>query len=230
MKADIITEGSRLAGKAGEEFFKHYCQTNNIEFKESTKEEDYGLGIDCWADGIPTDVKNTEELFFLQIYIDSTSINVRHPFKPSSKALQYAVVKASSDDIKNGTLIEIVGIKERLIRDYVKDDLSYGKFIKTLFDMEGKKAKDYGVSIAQAAFKIKALLTGYLKPGAGITYAEITGESKEISFKLTKGKVKVVTQEQSKDISSILDKYRKKANDNITTNISQEEVIIKVEI
>ena len=58
-----IPEESIKKGDLGVAFVKQLCEDNSIEFIGASKEEDLTLGIDCYIDGHPTDVKNTSAVY-----------------------------------------------------------------------------------------------------------------------------------------------------------------------
>lgn len=89
-KKDIINPNDVKFGEQGVTLVKQWCVENNLTFKEASKQEDYHDGIDCYINEIPTDVKATEKLYFLQLY--ENKINIRKPFHSKTKSTHIAKV------------------------------------------------------------------------------------------------------------------------------------------
>lgn len=216
----IITPYNKDKGDVGVDYAEQYFTNLAITFKRASKLQDYEQGIDCFINKFPTDVKNTNDIFICQIMTEDGRINTRHPFKKNSKVTHYCVVNVPKDDITKGKMIEHIPIKERLLRDFVKDEANLEKLYKQLQELDGKSMKDFGISQSQACFKIKQLILPFLQDNIGLTYVEPSEADGEISFRLRKGKKREVT-EQNLDIKSILSKFKKEEKKSIT-----EEIIV----
>lgn len=215
----IITPYAKQAGDLGVDFAEQYLIKEGKVFKRASKLQDVEQGIDCFIDAIPTDVKNTSDVYCCQIMIDTGKINTRHPFKKNSKVTHYCVVNVSKDDPTKGKFIEHVNIKERLLRDFVKDEVNLKGFYKQLQELDKKNMKDFGISQSQACFKIKQLLLPFLKPATGLSYVEPTEADGEISFRVYKSKKKINTTPVNLDIKSILSKYKREEKPDLGENI-----------
>lgn len=227
--AKIITPYSKNKGDVGVDFTEQYLTKEGKIFKRASKIQDLEEGIDCFIDKIPTDVKNTNDIFICQIMTDDGKINTRHPFKKKSKVTHYCIVDVPIDDVTKGNFIEHVNIKERLLRDFIKDEANLKLFYKQLQGLEGKNMKDFGISQSQACFKIKALLLPFLKDNIGLSYAEPEDAEGEISFKLFKSKKrKVNTTPTNFDVKSILAKYKKK--DEAIPNLKENIITIDINL
>jgi len=226
-----ITPYHKDKGDIGVDFAELYLTTEGKEFKRASKLQDMEQGTDCFIDGIPTDVKNTNDIFICQIMTDTGRVNTRHPFKKKSKATHYCVVNVPIDDASNpvtkGKFIEHVNIKERLLRDFIKDETNLKAFYKQLQDLENKNMKDFGVSQSQACFKIKQLILPFLKPDVGLSYVEPTDADGEISFRLYKSKKKINNEPTNLDVKSILSKFK---TNNANTSPSTGENIITINV
>lgn len=217
----VIAQYNKDKGDVGVDFAEQSLLKEGKTFVRASKLQDLEKGIDCFIDKIPTDVKNTNDIFVCQIMTETGRINTRHPFKKHSKVTHYCVVDVPKNDITKGKFIEHINIKERLLRDFVKDEESLTNLYKQLQGLEGKNMKDFGISQSQACFKIKQLILPYLKDNIGCSYVEPCEADSEISFKLVKLK-KRVTTEQNLDVKSILAKFKK---DNPPTDNSEEKII-----
>lgn len=215
----IITPYSKTAGDIGVDFAEQHFIKEGSSFVRASKLQDLEQGIDCFINKIPTDVKNTLDVYCCQIMTDTGKINTRHPFKKNSKVTHYCVVNVPSDDPAKGKFIEHINIKERLLRDLVKDEASLKGLYKELQALDKKDMKDYGISQSQACFKIKQLLSPYLKPEATISYVEPAEADGEISFRIYKSKRKVNNTPANLDIKSILSKYKTEEKPNSGENI-----------
>lgn len=205
----IITPEHQAAGDAGVKFIEQYSLNQGWKYEKTSITLDLEQGIDCLLNSHPTDVKNTPDIYICQIFTDSGKINVRHPFKKTSKVTHYAVVSVKLGDITKGKFIEHVEIKERLLRDYISKSKDIKEFYKQLQGLEGKKMKEFGISQSQACLNIKKLLLPFLNTNSNITYTEPTEAEGEISFRLHKTKVsKVPLVAPNLDIKSILAKHK----------------------
>ncbi len=204
----IITPYAKSKGDIGVDFAEQQYTKDGITFKRASKLDDLEKGIDCFINKIPTDVKNTPDIFVCQIMTEDGRINTRHPFKKNSKVTHYCVVNVPKDDMTKGKLVEHIAIKDRLLRDIVKDETALKGLYKTLQSLEGKHMKDFGISQSQACFKIKQMIMPFLKSDVGCSYAEPTAAEGEISFRLYKSKKKGPTAPQNLDIKSILAKFK----------------------
>lgn len=213
----IITPYSRSKGDAGVDFAEKHLTAEGKKFIRASKLQDLEEGIDCFIDSIPTDVKNTSDIYFCQILTDTGKINVRHPFKTNSKVTHYCIVDVPFKGKSESKFIEHINIKERLLRDFIKNEESLKNFYLTLKGLEKKNMKDFGISQSQACLKIKQLFLSFLKPDIGLSYAEPDSADGEISFRLFKAKPsKKKLEPTNLDIKSILSKYKKETETNPT--------------
>lgn len=212
-----ITPYSKSKGDAGVDFAEKHLKEEGKVFARASKLQDLEEGIDCFIDSIPTDVKNTNDIYICQILTDTGKINVRHPFKSNSKVTHYCIVDVPLKGKSEPKFIEHINIKERLLRDFIKDEANLKEFYKTLKGLEKKNMKEFGISQSQACLKIKQLFLSFLKPDIGLSYAEPDSAEGEISFRLFKSKSSKKSSEPTNlDIKSILSKYKKETEDKPT--------------
>jgi hypothetical protein len=216
----IIPEEFLKKGNQGVAFIKQMCEKNKIKFVLASKKEDLTLGIDCYIDEIPTDVKNTEDIYICQILLNTGTVNVRHPFKTNSKATHYAVCKVAAD-LNKGKLIEHVNIDERLLRDFIKDKENLKAFKQAIQTLQNKKIKELGLHLNHACINIKSQISKFLKEDIGLSYDEPTQAENEISFKFYKKRKTKQVGEKNLNIKSILSQYKKET-------LSEEIIIIKI--
>lgn len=216
-----IPKKSLEQGQVGEGFIERHCQDNNIPYKKATRSEDLKEGIDCYVDNIPTDVKNTKDVFLCQVIRESGLINTRHPFKTSSKSTHYYFVNVKSD--LTGELIEHISIDKKLLRDFIKSEEDLIRFKNYLQSIDGKHISEFGISEAQAAFKIKQVLVSFCKSSANISYNDPKEGVDEISFKLYENKS---TSNKESNTQSILDRFKNKSSDNKPVESKKENIII----
>lgn len=217
-----------IFGIAGEVFTESYCRQNKIKYKKAKKEEDLTLGIDCYIgeNKIPTDVKNTTDIFFLQILEDGI-FNARHPFKKHSKATHYFFVDV--DGTGQGKFIEHVEIKEKLLRDLIKDEENLNKLYTYLRFLDQTSYKKIGDNLAVAAFKIKKEVLKFCKSSVNVIYNEPVGGNTEVSFKLVMVKKKQTPSIQS--INAIRNSIKEKLKETDSTKPEpQKENIIVIKI
>ena len=162
------------------------------------------LGIDCYIgkDNYATDVKNTKDIYVCQIFASTGIINSRHPFKKNTEATHYCVVNVSETQEE---FIELVEIKTRLLRDYIKDEESLTKLYSLLQSFDQKHFKEKGLfsensalHLEQGCIHLKNLIKPLLKPNVFIVYPTITEDIQEISFKITKSLDKPVVVKEVK--------------------------------
>lgn len=208
-KEEIFKGINNNLGNLGQEFAKDFFAQHSIPFKEASKQEDLEYGIDCYIgkDNFPTDIKNTKDIYICQIYLENGIINSRHPFKKNTKATHYCVVNVSETEKK---FIELIEIKQRLLRDYISGEENLKTLYRILqkFDKQHYQTKDlFGsgapLHLEQGCIQLKNLIKPLLKSDTYIVYPEITDDSKEISFKLTKKVEKTEHKKQvEKDIKN----------------------------
>ena len=217
-----IPEEYAKIGELGVAFIKQLCETNDIEFIAASKKEDLRLGIDCYVDGSPTDVKNTEDIYVCQIMLETNTVNVRHPFKEDSQATHYAVCKVKGD-ITKGKFIEHVDIEERLLRDFIKNKKSLTLFKQVLFNLQDKRVAELGLHLNHACINIKSQLTPFLKENIGIGYEEPQFSEREISFKIYKKRKSKDKGPVNLDVKSILTQFK-------SSGLAPVEEIITIKI
>ena len=221
MKMKKVPKKSLDQGKAGEEFVEKHCQDKNIPYKKATHSEDLKEGVDCYIDNIPTDVKNTKDIFLCQIMRESGLINTRHPFKTNSKSTHYYFVNVKPD--LTGELIEHILIDKKLLRDFIKSEEDLTRFKNYLQSIDGKHISEFGISEAQAAFKIKQVLISFCKSSANISYNDPKEGSSEISFKLYENKT---TSTKESNTQSILERFKNKSSENKSVEVKKENIIV----
>lgn len=221
IKMKKIPKKSLDQGKAGEEFVEKHCQENNISYKKGSRSEDLKEGIDCYINDIPTDVKNTKDIFLCQIMRESGLINTRHPFKTNSKSTHYYFVNVKPD--LAGELIEHILIDKKLLRDFIKSEEDLIRFKNYLQSIDGKHISEFGISEAQAAFKIKQVLVSFCKSNANISYNDSKESSNEISFKLYENKVISIKESNTQ---SILDRFKNKSSEKKPIESKKENIIV----
>lgn len=221
IKMKKIPKKSLGQGKVGEEFVRQHCQDNNIPYKKATYAEDLKEGVDCYINDIPTDVKNTKDVFLCQIMRESGLINTRHPFKTNSKSTHYCFVNVKAD--LTGELIEHISIDKKLLRDFVKSEEDLTRLKSYLQSIDGKHISEFGISESQAAFKIKQVLVSFCKSNANISYNDPKEGVEEISFKLYQN---TVSSSKESNTQSILDKFRNKSTETKPIEDKKENIII----
>lgn len=224
--AKTIKKSALEVGERGVECTKQFCKANNIPFVKASRDQDLQDGIDCFVDGVPTDVKNTEDIYFINVDVKYGTINTRHPFKKNSLATCYAMVKASETEEK---FIEHTNINILLGRDFLKEDKveEFKTFLQTL-DQTHFSAFERSVSLSQFCWKVKEyVLKNFVKGSTKVLYPTISNETEqtEISMRLVKGK-----GEGSTGIShSALTKTLMDAVDRQgTVRVVNKKIIIKV--
>jgi len=175
--------GKNLKGIVGEDFVRKYCKKNNINFEKTEKEQDRLEGVDCYMDGIPTDVKNTEFIYFLHISFTG-DILVRHPFKINSKATHYCFVDVNNKG--DGFFKEFVPVRTFLLNNYFEDVKHLNSFFKYLKEIDGKEYITKGYSVEQAAFTIKKEILEFLKDDIGVSYEMKNDKHDVVVFRLCK--------------------------------------------
>ena len=187
MAKKIIPESSYIISEEGVDYLKEHCVLNGLEFKLATQEEDLKYGIDCYVDNIATDVKNTDAIYFLQIFLIDGIINVRHPFKKNTKAVQLAQCK--KDKNKQIADIKIIPINDLLLINYFRSQDLLNEFKEYLQDLDRKEYKaTKAVSIAQFLFLTKEYIQNtFLKDNVKIYYNNVAEATDEISMKMVVG-------------------------------------------
>jgi len=181
-KIDIINPSDVKFGEQGVAIVKEWCETNKLLFKEASKKEDYHDGIDCFINEIPTDVKATEKLYFLQLY--DNKINVRKPFHSKTKSTHIAKVNVDKKTVEH------LHFHDYLEFDFFKTKEEKDKFLKILHSMENKLWSEYHkpvVSPKQFLFVIKTELQELVIEGVSIYYEE-NDKYNETSMYLVKKK------------------------------------------
>jgi hypothetical protein len=215
-----IPEKYLKIGNQGVDFAQKYFEEKNISFIKTTKEEDIVTGVDCYIDNIPVDVKNTKDLYICQIHKNTSLVNVRHPYKNTSKATHFCFVQVSE---KKQEFIEMIEIREKLL-EYFDSEEKLNSFLAELQNLDQTPFIQHGVTLAQACYKIKMLLQSYLNSSSLISYIEPSAHIDEISFKLVKRK-KLTSTDSAKEV---LNKYKDKIK---TTTVDKPiEEIIKIKI
>lgn len=224
-----ITDNSY--GEAGENFASLHFAGKSIPFKKATRTEDLTLGIDCYIgeEEHPTDIKNTDEIYVCQILVNTASVNTRHPFKAGSKATHYCVVEVDPKKVDKGMFKELTPIKERLIRDFIKDEKHLEEFYAKLQNIDGKAFKEFG-HLTQACIRIKLSLLMHCKDGVTVSYPDVKELTEDISFKLIKRKTMVIKTPATKEsLQAVLNKLKVQKEIKPQVNVFKENIItIKV--
>ena len=222
MKEHIRNE----SGELGEVFAKEYCEQKNIPFKKATKTEDMRYGIDAYINNLPTDIKNTKDIYFLQMS-DDGEFNTRHPFKEETKASHYFFVNVGKE---HKGFIEFVGIKEKLLRDFFKDEKSLNFFLNFIKELDNQFYNKFGNNYTEASLTLKQMLLPYLKENITISYEE--PKDKTISFKLKKKEEVQITKKTIVNAKSLIQKNLQKMKLQVSNPkgqmVEEEVVIIKV--
>lgn len=186
MAKKIIPIESLKKGEEGVEFLREHCVLNALSFKEATTEEDLHFGIDCFIEEKGTDVKNTPDLYFLQVYVESGKINIRHPFKKQTRAEQLAQIKMNKQGERE---VLISNIKELLSSDYCKSEEHYDRLKEYLQSMEKQHWNCKGhVSLAQFLFKVKEYISSvFLKENVKVLYQGPGEGVEECSMRMVLG-------------------------------------------
>lgn len=201
-KEKIFKSINNTYGDLGQAFAKEFFEQHSIEFKEASKKEDLEFGIDCYIgkDKFASDIKNTKDIYVCQIYVENGIINSRHPFKKNTKATHYCVVSVNETEQR---FIELIEIKQRLLRDFIKNEESLKvlysllqKFDQTDYRTKGLFGPSSAMHLEQGCIQLKNQIKPLLKPNVFIVYPDITPETTEISFKLTKGTTDASPKEQ----------------------------------
>ena len=201
------------AGDLGEVFAKEYCEANNIAFKKATKSEDLRLGIDAYINNLPTDIKNTKDIYFLQLS-DDGEFNTRHPFKETTKASHYFFVNVSED---HKEFIEFIAIKEKLLKKFFKDEEALENFFKFLKSLDDQTYHKFGNNFSEACLKIKNIILPYLKENVTLSYEE--PKNSTTSFKLMEKKENKITKKNIFDAKALI----KKNLDQIKNSSAEEK-------
>ncbi len=213
------------SGDLGEEFSKEYCEQKNILFKKATKTEDLKYGIDAYIKDLPTDIKNTKDIYFLQMSNDG-EFNTRHPFKEETKATHYFFVNVNKE---HKEFIEFISIKEKLLRDFIKSEECLNNFLNFVKELDNESYDKFGINYAEACLTIKNKLLSYLKENVILSYEE--PKDKTISFKLMKKEEKQITKKNIFDAKSLirknLENMQKKP---VKTQTDEKEDVIKIKI
>lgn len=175
-------------GNLGEVFVEKYCKAHNMTFQKATKTEDIHFGIDCFIHDQPTDIKNTKDIFILQILSDG-KISVRHPFRESTKATHYCFVNVSSEQKE---WVEFTRIDIKLERDFIKSYKDLWEMKKWLYTINNKHWKDFHQTLSGTCLFIKKKLLTFCKEESYLKYGSVEhSKDNQIYFKLmTKHKSK----------------------------------------
>lgn len=217
-----------IKGIAGEVFAESYCKQNKIKFKKATKEEDMTLGIDAYIGDrkIPSDVKNTPDLFVCQIMEDGI-INVRHPFKLHSKATHYFFVEVDGTGTI-GKFLAHIPIKDKLLNEFILSEESLKGMKNYLNSIDHCSYKKLGTNLSQASFKIKKDILQFCKDNVNISYDEPVGGNKEISFRMLIQKKKETKSPTFNSINTIRQSIKGKLNSINDTPQKPGVIVIKI--
>lgn len=159
-KQEIFLKQSIEVGYLGEEFVKFWCTCTNQTYKKELNEDNYKNGIDCYLEGVATDVKNTGKIY-LANYVNK--FQIRHPFRENSICENYCIL-----DINDArTKFEIV--YNGSIKEYIEDLLNPGFSIENLKlilkKYSGKVFQNFECSTeTQFLYKIKKDIIEIINP------------------------------------------------------------------
>lgn len=176
------------AGDLGFDFFASQFEGfEKYSFLQATPEQDMYKGIDGFIVNVSDqkhvaniDVKNTQDLYFLNIDPTSRKMTVRHPLKRTSETSHLAVVST--------TMQKFLGFYNRKewLSHFVKED-AIDTFLDELHSLDGltyDKILGTTQSFSQACYKLKMTLIPYLKNNCYISYEEPKDSETQISFRI----------------------------------------------
>ena len=220
-----ISERDSILGLAGEVFVESHCRLNKLEYKKGSTQDDLVYGVDAYISKLPTDIKNTQYLFPCQINKEGL-INTRHPYKTTSKATHFLFVNV--DGSGQGKFIEHIPVKEKLLRDIVKEE-EYDNFLTFLQQIDKKSYLEFGTNLDNASLKIKEKLLSFLKKGLQVSYNTPTSNH-DVSFKIKKEDIMKTTKPTIKSIQSIRDLLKERREGTYTEEPKEKYPIIKINI
>lgn len=231
----VVISENKL-GKLGEEFVKNYCKTNNIPFRKASKLEDLHWGIDCFINEQPTDIKNTKDIYLLQILSDGL-ISLRHPFRETTKATHYCFVNVSDKKDYQNEWVELIKIDTKLERDFIETSKLW-ELKKYLYSINGKHWKDFHQTLAGACLSLKKRLLTFCKTEVYLRYGSVEhSRDNQIFFKMTKEKSKepeklnIDTIKNARErIEALKEKMKTIPKTVDESTKSQEEELIKIVI
>ncbi len=170
-------------GINGVKLAKIFCKENEIPFHPASEQQDLKLGIDCYVDNIPTDVKLTKnqnhpEIYFLKFSKITNQFTIRHPFAPGSEATHYFFVGSDKEKYLFREIHNYVPKK------YFKDYHSYTKFLQILMQLHEKKVSQTFLSGSlhnnQAFWVLKLRILDLLKKDYNMVYSDEDDHTKKI--------------------------------------------------
>jgi hypothetical protein len=163
-------------GYHAEAFIEFIYGLKGFPFRKATYNENLYDGIDGFmgTDLDPTDIKNTDKIFFAKYDLVTNKFSIRHPFRKASKATHYCFVDVNiNKDVyiyKEHTLIKTV-----LLRDWFKDEASLSLFYHILSEYD-KKNYSFGgkaSSLSQSLFTLKKEIMPLLNKTSKVVYSNI---------------------------------------------------------
>ena len=185
-----LWDASLRRGDLGESFVRWWASEYNVSFKRGTTDDNLKLGIDCYLDNIPTDVKNTPFIFLAKYSLDRNIFLTRHPFKNTTKCENYCIL--SINEKTNSFILKYNGsITDYLLDKYFKDETSLND-VKTLLNAyNGKSYKELGFSSPdQLMYQIKKAISNCLQPKI---YFKYESESEIRKFKGSEMSCSIIT-------------------------------------
>lgn len=176
------------AGDLGFDFFaSQFAGIAKYSFLQATPEQDMYKGIDGFIVNVSDqshvaniDVKNTQDLYFLNVNPETKKLVVRHPLKKTSQTTHLAVVSTQTE--------KFLGFytRKEWLSHFVKAS-AIDTFLDELNSMDGltyDKVVGTTQSFSQACYKLKLSLLPYLKSNCYISYEEPKDNETQVSFRI----------------------------------------------
>ena len=149
-----------------ESFILWYCVNHNLTYKKATFDQNYYKGIDCFIEGVPTDIKNTKGIFLGNLKKDK--FLARHPFQKDTESKNYLFVECTK------TKFELLYFGE--IKEYLKDKYFNGDNYNTVVSIVSKYHLEFYYKFSKSKdqffFNLKKELEPYMKPNIYIRYSD----------------------------------------------------------
>jgi hypothetical protein len=164
------------SGQSGENLLQWYCDTYGFTYSEPT--DKITTGVDCYLNGVPTDVKNTLKIMVGNYRLKNSSkaykdtFISRMPFKDSCKAIDYCILDI--DPINKSQKIHYHGrIDTYLAENYFNDSKALSEGFKIIDSYDRKSASNFGFEVAShLLYDLKEKLIPHLKPNVVVVYQE----------------------------------------------------------
>lgn len=160
-------------GYYGESFAEWWAINNGYSYKRALSEEErLEKGIDCYINGIATDVKNTNSIFLLNFDMTVNRFKVRHPFREKSAITNYLMLDISQDRTKHE--IKYFGnTVDYLVENFFKDVKAYNDAVLYIQQYNDKSLAAFKHIYASECLKaLKYDFVKFLKPNIWCSYDE----------------------------------------------------------